>query len=149
VRTFGRASDGGIPVARLKIDDETTRNIDLAPEGPRHFSALLPHLPGGQYPLTIVTRGPEGIVQQRTQLVVVPDADTESQEEHGHDGPNFSLLTTLTEETGGKLNPNAHDLVERTPGTRKAVYPVDHLLLPLVMLLFLADVGIRRLGRDR
>lgn len=149
VQTFGRASDGGIPIARLRMDDETTRSIDFAPEGPRHFSASLPHLPGGQYPLTILMRGPGGIMQQRTQLIMVPDADTESQEEHRQDRPNFGLLTTLTEETGGKLNPNAHDLVERTPGTRTAVYPVDHFLLPLAMLLFLTDVGIRRLGRSR
>lgn len=149
VQTFGRASDDGVPVARLRVDEETTRNIDLAPEGPRHFSAWLPHLPGGQYPLTIVTRGLEGVVLQQTQLITVPDADTDSQEEHGRVRPNFGLLTTLAEQTGGKLNPKASDLLERAPGTRKAVYPVDDFLLPLAMLLFLADVGIRRLGRSR
>jgi hypothetical protein len=79
VRTFGRASDGGIPVVRLQIDDDTTRRFDLSPQGPRHFRATLPDLPGGQYPLTIVTRGHAGAVTQQTQLVTVPETDTESQ----------------------------------------------------------------------
>jgi Mg-chelatase subunit ChlD len=147
VQTFGRASDGGVPVARLEIDEETIRSIDLAPQGPRRFRAELPNLPSGQYPLTVVTREAGGTVQQRTQLVTIPDADTESQEEHRRDGPNFSLLTTLTEETGGRLNPKARDLVERIPGTRRAAYPIDHVLVPLAMLLFLADIAVRRLGR--
>lgn len=145
IQTFGRASEGGVPVARLQIDEATTRSIDLAPEGPRRFGAELPHLPGGRYGLTILTREADGAVQQRTQLVTVPDADTESQEEYDRDGPNFGLLTILTEETGGSLNPKARELVERDPGSRTAAYPIDHLLLPLAMLLFLADVAIRRL----
>jgi hypothetical protein len=148
VQTFGRASDGGIPIARLRIDEETTRDVDLAPEGPRHFRAFLPHVPSGQYPLTIITRGHGKTVQQQTQLVTIPDADTDSQEEHGRESPNFGLLTILTEETGGSLNPKARDLVKRTPGTRSAVYPIDHILLPLVMLFFLADVALRRLKQS-
>jgi hypothetical protein len=145
IQTFGRASDGGVPVARLQVDDETTRNFDLSPECPRHYRAALSNLPGGQYPLTIVTRGSGGVVQQRTQMVTVPDAETESQEEHGRNTPNFGLLTVLTEGTGGKLNASARSLVERTPGQRSAAYPIDHILLPLAMLLFLGDVAIRRL----
>jgi Mg-chelatase subunit ChlD len=147
-QTFGRASDGGVPVARLQIG-EVARNIDLAPIGPRHFRAELPHVPGGQYALTILTREPGGAVQQRTQLVTVPNGDTESHEEHWRDSPNLGLLTILTDETGGSLNPKARDLVKRTPGTRAAAYPIDHVLLPLAMLLFLADVAMRRLSNSR
>jgi hypothetical protein len=46
------------------------------------------------------------------------------------------------------LNPSARQLAERPAGTRRAAYPLEPLLLPLAMLLFLGDVAVRRLALE-
>ena len=51
VRTFGPTADGAVLVARLQIDDDTTREVDLLPSEPRLFTASLLDLAPGRYPL--------------------------------------------------------------------------------------------------
>ena len=147
VRTFGPTADGAVLLARLRVDDDVTREVALAPRQPRLFSASLLDVAPGRYPLTIIKRTAGGAVSQHTELLTVPDADRSEQDELLHVGPNLALLTQLTEETGGKLNPPAGTLIERTPGTQRIAYPLDWLFLPLAMLLFLADTAVRKLFR--
>ncbi len=149
VRTFGPAADDAVLVARLQVDDDTSRKILLAPQEPRLFRAVTPDLPGGQYPLTIVQRNPLRDVSERTELITIPDADEEPQEEQQRSEPNMSLLTQLTQATGGKINPTARELVDRPQGSRLSFYPLDSLLIPLAMLAFLGDVAVRRLHLER
>ncbi|MGH7292202.1 MAG: hypothetical protein ACREJT_13375, partial [Myxococcota bacterium] len=147
IRSFGPTADGATLTARLRFDDNTTREIDLVPRQPRLFTASLLELPAGRYPLEVIKRTPRGTVSQYRGLVTVPGSEQDEQDELLRDTPNRSLLTQLTDATGGTLDQPAHALTERPPGTRQTSYPLDAVLLPLAMLLFLADIAVRQMRR--
>ncbi len=67
-------------------------------------------------------------------------------EEFEADQPNLALLNELTSGTGGAVDAPIRTVVGRKPGTRRLDHPLDWLLIPAAMVLFLADVGLRRLG---
>ena len=145
VRTFGPTADGAVLLARLRVDDDTTHEVELVPREPRLFTASLPAVPPGRYPITLIKRTAAGAVSQHTEVLTIPSIDQGAQDELRQTAPNLSLLTQLTEATGGTLNPQAGTLTERTPGVQRAAYPLDWLLLPLAMILFLADTAVRKL----
>ena len=120
--------------------------MPLVPSRPRHFSARLLDLPPGRYPLTLVKRTAGGTVTQRTQLVTIPAGDDAAEAEFRRSEPDLALLGRLTSATGGRLNGDPAEILTRTPGTRRAEYPLAPWLVPLAMLLFLADTALR-LGR--
>jgi Mg-chelatase subunit ChlD len=148
VRTSSAADEDATLFARLHLDDGVVREIGLVSERPRSFTAHVPSLPGGRYPLTILRRSKSGAVSEQTFPVTIPDEEVEPRHELERRAPDLGLLTALAEGTGGKLNPNAREVVEREVGSRRAVHPLDALLLPLAMFLFLADVAVRRLGYE-
>ena len=147
VRTFGPTADGAVLYARLRLDEDTTREIDLVAHEPRLFTASLLDIPPGTYPLTIVKRTLDGGVSQHTEMLTIPRTDEAAQDELLHTEPNLPLLVQLTDATGGTLNPPAATLAERAPGIRRADYPLDWLFLPLAMVFFLADTAVRKLYR--
>jgi Ca-activated chloride channel homolog len=138
--------DDGVLMGRLFPSPEHPVDVALVPRAPRDFAARLPSLPGGRYPLTITKRSGNREVNQRTQIVAVPDRDEEPQEEFAASQPNLALLERLAAATGGAVDAPLRTVVGRRPGTRRVGQPLDWLLVPLAMLLFLADVGVRRLG---
>jgi uncharacterized membrane protein len=146
VRSFGDLGDG---VLRARLRPHAERRIDVAlvPQAPRVFTAQLPTLVGGSYPVTIIRRGAGGEVDELTQTVSFPDADAEPQEEFLADGANMQLLERLASATGGAVNAPLRELIRREPGTRGVEHPLDWLLIPLAMAFFLADVGLRRFDR--
>jgi hypothetical protein len=73
--------------------------------------------------------------------------DAEPQDEFLADGPNMLLLERLASATGGAVNAPLREVIRREPGTRRVEHHLDWLLLPLAMLFFLADVGLRRFDR--
>jgi Mg-chelatase subunit ChlD len=144
VRSFDAIGEG-VLLARLRVSDDSTLDVPLVPTAPRQFSGRLPNLPGGRYALTIVKRSSDRVVSQRTALIVVPEGNEPAREERYAPTPDMTLLAQLSKATGGKVNPPIRELVARKPGARQLTHPLDPLLLPLAMLLFLADVAIRRL----
>ena len=82
-------------------------------------------------------------------MITVPGADEEPQEEFEADHPNLALLQELTQPTGGAVDAPVRSLVGRKPGTRRIDHPFDWVLIPAAMLLFLADVAVRRLEARR
>ena len=78
-------------------------------------------------------------MSQRTQVVTVPATDDTADAEFRRSEPDLALLGRLTSATGGALNASPDTLVEREPGTRAATHPLTRALVPLAMLLFLAD----------
>ena len=146
VRTFGPTADDAVLRARLHEGPGTVREVKLVARQPRVFTGYLPDTPGGRYPLTIIRRNRDNQVSERTDLITIPAVDQEPQEEHRRTTPNLSLLNYLTEQTGGVLNPTTRELVKRPLGTRQTMYALDYLLIPLAMLLFLADIAVRRLA---
>jgi Ca-activated chloride channel homolog len=144
VRAFTDMDDGVLR-ARLLADSDSYVDVSLVPRAPREFTAHLPNLPGGLYPLTIMQRSGTQGVSQRTELVSIPDRDEEPQEEFAADEPNLPLLERLTRATGGAIGAPVRTVVGRTTGTQRVDYPLDWFLVPAAMLLFLTDVGLRRL----
>ena len=149
VRAPSSVNDDAVLYARLHLDGGDVREIGLVSERPRSFTARVPAIPAGRYPLTIIRRSSDGEVTEQTLPVTIPEDEIEPRHELEREEPNLALLAALADGTGGKLNPSAREVVERESGSRRAVYPLDHLLLPLAMLLFLADVAVRRLKLDR
>jgi Mg-chelatase subunit ChlD len=145
LHAFGDLDDG-VLMARLLVNPDTPSDVLLVPRGPREFTGRLPAVPAGRYPLTITTRRDNRDVRQRTELVTIPAADEEPQEEFEVDHPNLPLLQELTQKTGGAVDPSVRQVVGRKPGTRRVDHPLDWVLVPASMLLFLADVAVRRLG---
>jgi Ca-activated chloride channel family protein len=136
--------DDGVLMARIFSDPDHGVDVALTPRAPREFSALLPPLPPGRYPLTVTKRRGTREVNQRTELIEVPDRDEQPQEEFESDQPNLTLLNALASATGGAVNAPIRSIVGRAAGSRRLDYPLDWLFIPAAMLLFLADVGIRR-----
>ncbi len=144
VHAFDDLEDG-VLMARIFADPDHAMEIAVPPRAPREFSAQLPPLPGGRYPLTLTKRSGKQQVSERTEMIDIPDRDEEPQEESETDQPNLALLNALTSSTGGAVNAPVRTLVGRKVGTRRVDHPLDWLLIPAAMLLFLADVGIRRM----
>jgi len=146
VRSFGDLGDG---VLRARLQPHAEKRIDaaLVPQAPRVFTAEVPTLLGGRYPVTIIRRSAGGEVDELTQTVSFPSKDAVPQEEFLAGGPNLLLLERLATATGGALNAPLRQVIRREPGTRGVDYALDWLLIPLAMVFFLADVGLRRFDR--
>ncbi|MFQ5667506.1 MAG: glutamine amidotransferase, partial [Candidatus Binatia bacterium] len=144
IHSFGN-SGSGLLGARIFSDPDHAVDVRLVPRAPRQFTAVLPSLPAGRYPLTITKRSGSRQVSQRTEMIVIPEHDQEPQEEFAADQPDRALLARLAAGTGGAVDAPIRALVGRKPGSRRWDHPLDWVLLPLAMLLFLADVGLRRL----
>jgi len=135
--------EGGVLSARLAQGAQVTE-VPLVPVAARRFSARLPKLAGGRYTLSLSTRLADGSVRQRTQTLILPEAEDASQEELERLQPNLPLLQRLTAETGGAVNASVRAITGRTQGTRRVDYRLDAWLIPLAMLLFLAGIAHRR-----
>ncbi len=146
VRAAGPGVEGATMHARLTVGDRT-RELDLVQHTPREFTASLLDVPPGRHAITMVTRFQGGAVREQAMRLTVPTLDDGAAAEFARTAPDLALLTRLTAGTGGRLNAPADALFERHPGTRAVAYPLDWLLLPLAMLLFLADTALRLLGR--
>jgi hypothetical protein len=145
VRTFDPGLVDQVLLARLRVDEDEIREVYLSPVSPRLYRGRLPDLPAGRYALTVVRRREGADVDQRSEVVVIPEGEEEPQEEHARRDPNLALLRHLAEGTGGTLNAPARGLIAREPGERVATYSLQWLLLPLGMFLFLGDVAVRRI----
>jgi Mg-chelatase subunit ChlD len=143
VHAFGPSADAATLTARLQLAEDVTRDVPLVSSEPRRFTASLLDVPPGRYPLTLVKRTAGGAVSQRTQLVSVPAHDDAAEAEFRRTEPDLALLARLTGGTGGQLNAPPGVLLAREPGTRRAEYPLAPWLVPLAMLLFLADTAVR------
>jgi hypothetical protein len=137
--------DDGLLMARIFSDPDHATEIALTPRAPREFTGRLPALAGGRYPLTITKRSGTRTVSQRTEVIAVPADNEEPQEEFESAQPNLALLNELTSATGGAVDAPIRTIVGRKTGTQRIDHPLDWLFIPAAMLLFLTDVGIRRL----
>jgi Ca-activated chloride channel homolog len=139
--------DEGLLKARIFPSPDQPIDVPLVPRAPRQFIGQLPAaLAGGHYPVTITKRNGNREISQRTEMVAVPARDEEPQEEFETDQPNIALLQALTAATGGAVDAPVRTLVGRKPGMRRWDHPLDWVLIPAAMLLFLVDVGLRRLS---
>lgn len=145
VQTFSPLSDGWSFVARLQSPTGTASEIPLAATAPRRFSALLPALEKVRPSATLIASDRSGGISERTFEIQIPESDEADAQELQRREPNLALLHQLAEATGGKLNPTAREISQRTLGTATVEYRLDRLLAPLALVAFLADVALRRL----
>jgi Mg-chelatase subunit ChlD len=141
-------TDEGVLAARIFPTADRGVDVPLVPRAPREFAGRLPPLPGGRYPVTILKRSGGRDTIQRTEFVSVPERDEAPQEEFEVEEPNLGLLSALAESTGGTVDAPIRTIVGRKPGTRRSDHPLDWLLLPAAMVLFLVDVGLRRVSQS-
>lgn len=149
VRAFDGV-EGGTLIARVHLDAEHTADVTLVPVAPRRYEAELPPaVGGGSHPVTLLSRRGTLDVTQRTEIVPFPSKDEPPQEEFATTRPNTALLEQLAQATGGKVGATVREIAAREAGERLLHAPLDTVLVPLAMLLFLADVALRRLGLRR
>jgi Ca-activated chloride channel homolog len=149
VQTFGPGRDAIPSRLRLHLSDGVIREVPLSPTGSRLYSARIAGLSPGRYPITIVERSPRSGASEHADFLTVSELDDDALKEYRRREPNLSLLTALTEGTGGALNPATREIIRRSTGRRRAAYPLDRLLVPAAMLLLLGDIAARRAASRR
>lgn len=115
-------------------------DIVLRQTGPRTFAATVPNLRPGLHPAVLV--GPTG-TEERLDLHV--PATAESGRELRSTEPNLGLLREVAHITAGAVEPEPASVFAARPGVRHETVRLDWLLLPLAIVLVLADVAIRRM----
>ena len=123
------------------------QTVQLKQTGPGHYEARFPTKEVGAYLLNLMD-----IKDGQLRGSQVLGTSVNYSPEFSESEPNLNLLRRLTETAGGKLlNP---DLVADNPflhDRRKTFQPRDlwEWLLKLAVVLFVLDVGVRRIQIDR
>jgi Mg-chelatase subunit ChlD len=112
------------------------RAIELRPAGARRFAALVPHLAPGRVRALVRV----GDTTRRATLIVPPRT---TGREHRMLGTNDALLARVTAATGGLVSPTPTQVITAAPGTAHATWPLATVLIPLALVLTLADVALR------
>lgn len=124
------------------------QTVRLEQTGPGHYEARFPTRDIGLYVVNLLELRDGKPVGRQTV-----GASVNFSPEFAASGPNLSLLRRLAESTGGKMldpaqperdNPFAHDRIR----TRRP-QELWETLLKLAIILFVLDVGVRRIQLDR
>ncbi len=133
----------GILQARLPRDTQSDE-LTLIPVAPRVYEAALPGKHQGSFPVTIVKRKGEKVVNQKNEIVMVSQAPGESLDEYRQQYPNRDLLRELAEGTGGYIDPELNELVaQKREGQKKLIHPLDNYVIIIGLFLVLGDIGLR------
>ncbi len=131
------ADEHGPFTLRLEgADDVVLRQV-----GPRSFAATVPNLRAGLHAAALA----DGATNGEEHLDLLVPATAENERELRTVGTNLPLLHAVAAATGGAVEPEPTSVLAARPGVRHETVPLDWLLVPLVLLLVLADVAIRRL----
>jgi len=118
-------------------------DVVLRPTARRRFEGVGPTLDAGVHAGTLAAGDHEEPVE-----LVVP-ARSASGREYRALGPNAALLERVAALTGGRVGPEPADVVAARAGVRRRALPLDGVLVPLALVLILADVALRRSGAER
>ena len=78
--------------------------------------------------------------------LIVP-ARSASTREYRTAAPNRDLLEQVAVLTGGRVDPEPAEILAVRPGVTRRVVPLEGVLIPIVLVLVLADVAVRRWPR--
>ncbi len=123
----------------LRLEDGT--ESALRPIGGRRYAAVVGSLAPGVHPATFREGDHETAVE-----IAIPSRSSSGREQRAS-GPNLDLLTRLAALSGGTVGPSPADLLRARAGVRRRAVPLDVILVPLALVLVLADVALRRLAR--
>jgi Mg-chelatase subunit ChlD len=116
---------------------QSVGDVRLGRVGRREWAALVPELRPGVYEATVVT----GEREQRADLAVA--ATTGDGRELRSAAPNRALLARLAELTGGQVDPEPATVLAARGGVDRHEVALDAWLVPLALVLLLADVALR------
>lgn len=134
---FDKDPAGGV-TARVSGPGGAVSEVPMERAAPGNYRGRVATRVAGDYRIEV--RGPAGSITQSPLGYTVPA--TAVAERPRHD-PNWGLLNEIAAKTGGAVNPKL-DSIEKAPGPEGKV-PLAPFLLPAAMLLFLAELILRRL----
>ena len=124
------------PVVRVVAPDESVSDINVNQVGPGFHEAIVPLTQKGSY----VFRGSDGQTAGISRILPYSYPD----EYHFYD-PNVDLLRSISSETGGKFEPAPDEIFEAGGQTTSVPIPLAPYFASLGLLLFLADIFLRRI----
>ncbi len=117
----------------------------LRRSGPRTFTAMVPNLRSG--PQSVLLLGPGPSLPEQIDLMVPASGD--AGRELAADHPNRRLLEQLAQLTGGTLDPEPAAVLAARPGVVREHMALAPVLVPLALVLLLADIALRHRARPR
>jgi hypothetical protein len=131
--------DGGEPF-RLRLPP--FGEVALEGTGRRRFGAFVPGLGAGLHAGVLVSGSGEAAREAPVELMV-PQSSPSGREARVQE-PNLRLLAAVAARTGGRVAPDPRTVLAARAGVTRRVLPLEKWLIPLVLLLVLADVAARR-----
>ena len=128
--------------ASLVLRLEEVGDVALRQTSRRSFGAVVPRLTPGHHPVWLRTGSGPG----EPMDLIVP-ARSASTREYRTAAPNRDLLEQVAVLTGGRVDPEPAEILAVRPGVTRRVVPLEGVLIPLVLVLVLADVAVRRWPR--
>ena len=107
--------------------------------GRRAFTAIVPNLRAGLQSVLLLGHDPS--LPEQIDLMVPASAD--GGRELAVRRPNLRLLEELARLTGGTVNPEPSAILAARPGVRRERTPLAPVLVPLALVLLLADIALR------
>lgn len=123
------------------------QTVRVEQTGPGHYEARFPTRESGSYLVNLVE-----MKEGRVQSSQVVGASVNYSPEFNTAGANFNLLARLAESAGGKILDPAKPLVNPFLHDRKRTFqpqPLWDWLLKFAIVLFVFDVGVRRVQIER
>lgn len=117
----------------------------LRRSAPRTFTAVVPNLRSGVQSVLLLGRDPS--LPEQIDLMV-PAAGDGGRELAFH-RPNLRLLEQLARLTGGAVDPEPAAVLAARPGVVRERVPLAPVLVPLALVLVLADIALRHRARPR
>jgi Mg-chelatase subunit ChlD len=151
------SADGSLEIEAQKVDQVPVSNLYCRITGPgRALDVAMTQVGGalyhgessplarGTYNLTLMLKAgdTENVLLRREVAVLGPDAA--DSDEMRLRPPNFPLLRQLAQVTGGEFDAPIRRILMPRGATVTTYRSLNSLLLPLAMLLLLADVFVRR-----
>jgi Ca-activated chloride channel homolog len=118
-----------------------SKSIVLQQEGLGRYRGRVPVNETGVYLVTVHEQDEKGKPRVNTTGFAVPYPT-----EYRFTRTNMPLLERIAELTGGKVNPEPSEVFRLPPQPSSSVTDIWHLCVALALMLFLADIAVRRLA---
>ncbi len=113
--------------------------LSLDQTGPGHYETGFEARKIGTYMVTVEERDGETTRAMKMSTLVIPYSP-----EYQTLTPNVGLLEQVAEQTGGTAEPKAEDIYTRMRFQSRTLHDIWPALITLLAILFLLDVGLRR-----
>jgi uncharacterized membrane protein len=136
-----------VPVANLFcriVGPHQAADIALTETGPSLYRGESAPLPRGKYTISLMIKqgDTERLLSKRE--IAATGVESADAAELKLKPVNATLLQSLARATGGKFAANLRETLAHSGGMGTFWRPVDYLLIPLAILMLLADIFIRR-----